>query len=44
MFIMTNKEKLEFIDDILMRLEDYIHGEDGDDITTARSFLIDLNK
>lgn len=36
------KEKLYQIDNILMRLEDYIHGKDGDDITTARRNLIEF--
>lgn len=36
------KDKLYQIDNILMRLEDYIHGKDGDDITKARKNVIDL--
>jgi hypothetical protein len=38
------KEKLYQIDNILMRLEDYIHGKDGDDITIARNNLMELLK
>ena len=38
------KDKLYQIDNILMRLEDYIHGKDGDDITKARKNVMDLLK
>lgn len=38
------KDKLYQIDNILMRLECYIHGKHGDDITKARINVMDLLK
>lgn len=41
---MTLKEKIEFIDDFLARCEDWMHGDDGIDVTEARKHLIDIEK
>ena len=41
---MTNQEKFDFIDDILMRLEDYTHGQEGKDITMSRKYLMQLEQ
>lgn len=41
---MTDLNKIDFIDDLLMRLEDFTHGEDGRDITKSRKYLIDIKK
>lgn len=36
------KEKIEFIDDFLMRCEDWMHGQDGEDVTKCRKYLIEI--
>lgn len=38
------QEKLDEIDDILMRYEDWMHGEDGNDCTKARKLLAEVQK
>ena len=38
------KEKIEFIDELLTRFEDWMHGKDGEDVTTARYYLDDISK
>ena len=37
-------EKIEFIDDFLMRCEDWMHGEDGKDVTLCRKYLIEIRE
>lgn len=39
---MTLKEKIDFIDDFLARCEDWMHDEDGEDVTKCRKLLIDI--
>ena len=41
---MTDLDKIDFIDDLLMRLEDFTHGEEGRDITKSRKYLIEIRK
>lgn len=41
---MNIEEKIEFIDDFLMRCEDWMHGKDGKDVTLSRHYLIDVRK
>lgn len=38
------EDKIEFIDDFLMRCEDWMHGEDGKDVTICRKYLSELQK
>ena len=40
---MINNTEIEYIDDVLSELEDYIKGEVGDKITIARSKLQTLS-
>jgi len=42
--IMTNEERFEFIDDFLRRCEDWMHNEDGRDVTLSRKYLLELQK
>lgn len=35
-------DKLKFIDDVLARVEDWVHGQDGADITLARSYCLEI--
>ena len=41
---MTNKEKIDFIDDFLANEENYCHGEDGENCTLSRKYLRELEK
>lgn len=36
------KEKIEFIDDFLLRCEDWMHGKDGEDVTKCRKYLEEI--
>lgn len=36
------EDKIDFIDDFLMRCEDWLHGEDGEDVTTCRAYLMEI--
>lgn len=38
------KEKIEFIDDFLMRCEDWMHGQDGEDVTKSRKYLEEIKR
>lgn len=38
------EDKIEFIDDFLMRCEDWMHGEDGKDVTLCRKYLSELQE
>jgi hypothetical protein len=38
------EEKFEFIDDFLKYCEDWMHGQDGDDVTKCRSLLTEIQK
>lgn len=39
---MTNEEKIDFIDTFLSQCEDYMHGEDGKDVTLSRKYLREI--
>ena len=39
---MDIKENIDFVDDFLMRCEDWLHGEDGMDCTIARKKLSEI--
>jgi hypothetical protein len=39
---MNTREKLDFIDEFLMRCEDWMHGQDGVDVTTCRIYLMEI--
>lgn len=38
------EEKFEFIDDFLARCEDWMHKEDGNDVTVARKYLNEIRQ
>ena len=35
-------ERLEYIDDFLSKMEDYLHGEDGKECTKCRHMIVDF--
>lgn len=37
-------EKIKWIDGVLSEWEDWMHGEDGDKVTTARKFLSEIER
>jgi hypothetical protein len=39
---MTNEEKIDFIDTFLSQCEDYMHGQDGKDVTLSRKYLREI--
>jgi hypothetical protein len=41
---MTNEEKIDFIDTFLSQCEDYMHGQDGKDVTLSRRYLREIAK
>jgi len=38
------EDKIEFIDDFLMRCEDWMHGEDGNDVTICRKYINEIRE
>ena len=38
------KDKLDFIDDFLASCEDWMHGEDGKDVTICRKYLGEISQ
>jgi len=38
------EEKFEFIEDFLTRCEDWMHGEDGENVTKAKKYLLEVQE